>query len=259
MTFSRSVAASLVAAGLVAAGCSANQSSASSTPASDVAAPASAAEPPPTIGLGVELDLEIDLEPVEAAVVVEAVEPEEIDTIVMIGDSITVASTPALQAQFAALGLDDPVIVSQVGKRMARGLRDNPSGAEVAEFLNGDETAGDDRSNELWVVALGTNDIGQYSADEAAGAVNELLGEVPPEAALVWVDTYYRDEPDGEAQINRVIADRVARRGNGVVAPWSFFAGGDGVLRSDGVHPSSSGAELFAAVVAETAARFLGR
>lgn len=215
----------------------------------------SPAEPLPTIGLGSELDVA----PLEAAVDVEAIEPEEIDTIVMIGDSITVASTPALLAQFAALGMDDPVIVSQVGKRMAKGLRDNPSGAGIAEFLVGDETAGDGRSNELWILALGTNDIGQYTADEAAGAVNELLREVPPEAALVWVDTYYRDEPEGETEVNRVITDRVARRGNAVVAPWSFFAGGEGVLRSDGVHPSSAGTEVFAAVVAGTAARFLGR
>lgn len=259
----RLLALTSVVVGL-AAGCTGAQSSASRPE-----------EPLPTIGLG-SPDFgsftDADGAPVGGAEVVDpnvidaevsgvpAVGAEEVDTIVMIGDSVTVASTPALRAQFAAMGFDEPVIVAQEGKRMAEAVRDNPSGAAVAEVLTGGDAAlSDDRANELWIIALGTNDIGQYDADEVAAAVNEVLANVPADAPLVWVDTHYRDEPAGETRVNDIIADRVGRRGNAVVAPWSFFAAGDGVLRVDGVHPSSSGSEVFAAVVAETAARFLGR
>lgn len=235
----------LVAAGLLAAGCNSGEPSASST------SPAN--EPLPTIGLGSDLD-------VGSFGDVLAVGAEEIDTVVMIGDSITVASKGALQAEFAAAGFGEPVIVSVDGKRMAEARENNPSGAQVAESLtSAGEGPGDDRNNELWIVALGTNDIGQYQPDEIAGAVNEVLAHVPDDAPLVWVDTFFRDEPDGAMQINEIVADRVGRRGNAVVAPWSFFAAGDGVLRVDGVHPSPSGTAIFAAVVAETASRFLGR
>jgi lysophospholipase L1-like esterase len=55
------------------------------------------------------------------------------------------------------------------------------------------------------------------------------------------------------------MSERLARRGNGVVAPWSAFAGVDGVLSADDVHPTADGTVVFASVVAETVRSFLGR
>ncbi len=248
MTSPRSIAGALVAAALVVAGCTGTRSSAS---------PPEEEPPLPTIGLATDFELEPGL--VSGSAEVRAIGADQVDTIVMIGDSITVASMPALQARFSSLGFDQPVIVAKERKRMAQEIRDNPSGAAIADFLTADDEPGDDRANELWIVALGTNDIGQYRADEIAAAVNEVLARVPEDAPLVWVDTYFRDESDDAAQVNAIIADRIGRRGNAVVAPWSFYAAGDGVLRSDGVHPSASGTDVFAAVVAGTAAGFLGR
>ncbi|MGI9646055.1 MAG: GDSL-type esterase/lipase family protein, partial [Ilumatobacteraceae bacterium] len=241
------------AAVLVAAGCTSSESAASSEQ--------EAGAPLPTIGL----DSEFVPGVVSGGADVRAISADEVDTIVMIGDSITVASTEALEAEFAALGFDDPVIVSAVGKRMAESLSNNPSGAAIAEFLSAPteddaDGLGDEHGDELWIVALGTNDIGQYSeASEVAVDVDEVLARVPPDAPLVWVDTYIRDRTDGTALVNDVITARIEQRGNAVVAPWSFFAGGEGVMRSDGVHPSESGTQVFAGVVSLTAARFLGR
>ena len=145
----------------------------------------------------------------------------------MIGDSITKGSTPALEERFELLGLDAN-IEAQNGKRMAVSSGDNPSGSSVAEFI---ASSADDHSDELWVVALGTNDIGQYaSSDEIAAAVNEVLDAVPDESPLVWVDAYYRDQAEQQDIVNMIIRDRVARRGNSVVAPWTEFATGAGVL-----------------------------
>jgi lysophospholipase L1-like esterase len=178
----------------------------------------------------------------------------DIDSVVMIGDSITKGSTPALLDRFDLLGLDT-MIQAENGKRMAVSVEGNPSGATIAGFL---ESGSDDHANELWVVALGANDVGQYSSpDEIAAAVNEVLDGVPDESPLVWVDTYFRDRPEAQAVLNSIVHDRVTRRGNSVVAPWSSFATAD-VLVADGVHPTPEGTEVFAFVVTDTARAFLG-
>ena len=180
-----------------------------------------------------------------------------IDTVVMIGDSITKGATPALDERYGLLGLDH-LIQAENGKRMAVSAPDNASGVSIAQFLidNGDG----DYTDEVWVVALGTNDVGQYaSPDEIAAAVNEVLDSVPDEAALVWVDVYFRDRPEAAAELNAIVADRVARRGDSVIAPWTSFAPSEDVLTGDGVHPTPDGADVFAFVVTDTVRAFLGR
>lgn len=194
---------------------------------------------------------------IRRAVSDSATAADDIDRVVMVGDSITVGSTPALEEQFAALGLGVD-ITSEGGKRMAVSSADNPSGAVVVEELSSapERVPG----KEIWVVALGTNDIGQYAErGEIAAAVDEVLADVPPEAAVVWVDTYFRDRPDQSDAVNEVVHQHVARRGNAVVAPWTSFANADGVLTDDGVHPTVDGSEIFAAVVANTVRTFLDR
>ncbi len=208
-----------------------------------------------TVDLGAGLGVEGDPGQVgtEGSVAANA---RAIDSVVMIGDSITKGSTPALEERFELLGLDAS-IEAQNSKRMAVSSGDNPSGSSVAEFI---ASSSDDHSNELWVVALGTNDIGQYSSsDEIAAAVNEVLDSVPDESPLVWVDAYYRDEAEQQDIVNMIIRERVSRHGNSVVAPWTEFASGDGVLSSDGVHPTTDGTEVFAFVVTDTVRAFLSR
>lgn len=180
-----------------------------------------------------------------------------IDSVVMIGDSITKGATTNLDDRYGLLGLDHQ-IEAVSGKRIAVSSRDNPSGASIAEFLaaNGDG----DHSDEVWVVALGTNDIGQYdSPDDIAAAVNEILAAVPEEAALVWVDTFISGRPDDTDAVNSIIRERVERRGDSVIAPWAAFSEGDGVLSGDGVHPTTDGADVFAFVVTDTVRVFLDR
>ena len=216
-----------------------------------------AGQPSATIDLGA--GLAVDGEPGELGTHGEvARDPDQIDAVVMIGDSITKGSLPALEERFGQLGMSSVTIEAENGKRMAVSSTQNPSGSSLAEFVT--ETSDVDHSEELWIVALGTNDIGQYdSPDELAAAVNEVLDRVPDEAPLVWVDTYFRDRPEQQELVNSIIRDRVERRGNSVIAPWSVFAPEDGVLTGDGVHPTRDGTEVFAFVVTDTARAFLGR
>ncbi len=181
----------------------------------------------------------------------------DIDTVVMIGDSITKGSMPRLEERFDLLGLDH-LIAAENGKRMAVSRSENPSGAAVAAFLAGNGDG--DHSDEVWIVALGTNDVSQYAGpDEIAAAVNEVLNEVPDDAAVVWVDTYFRDRPEAAAELNSIVRDRVTRRGDSVIAPWTSFAATDGVLTGDGVHPTEDGTDVFAFVVTDTVRAFLDR
>ena len=247
----------VVGAAVLAAGCGAADSQAGDAP------PA----PLPTIGLGSEFESPGRPGVISGAAEVRAVGADEIDTVVMIGDSITRGSTPKLYERFETMGIENILIESKNGKRIAVSSSDNPSGAAIAGFLtavaaadDSDDGLDDDHANEMWVVALGTNDVGQYSSpDQIAGAVNEVLAAVPDESSLVWVDVYFRDRPEQQELINSIIAERLERRGNAVLAPWSFFGGAEGVTVGDGVHPTESGKDAFAFVVADTVQAFLDR
>jgi len=197
---------------------------------------------------------------ISGAADVRAVGADDVDSVVMIGDSITVAARDELRTRFELMGMTSVVLESQNSKRMAVSTTENPSGVAVARFLVDVAEDDGDHSNELWVVALGTNDVNQYSSpDQLAAAVNEVLGAVPEESPLVWVDTYFESEPEAAGLVNSIVRDRIERRGNAVIAPWSLFAPADGVMTADGIHPTESGNDVFAFVVADTVQAFLDR
>jgi lysophospholipase L1-like esterase len=231
----------LVAAALTGAGCAGPMSSGRND------------APAPTIGIGSELNGEVGV-----GAGVRTTSSTAIDTVVMIGDSITVASAPALQAVYEQLGFDEIIIESKQGKRTALTFGSNPSGVDIASFIVNSPDRDDDHSNELWVVALGTNDINQYGdAAERAAAINEMLQTVPEESPLIWVDTYFKDQPEGADAMNDAISNRVLDRGNSTIARWSSVAADDGNLRDDGVHPREQGSAVFAGLIAATIVNFL--
>ncbi len=243
----------IAAAAGVAAGCSSSTVSSSDAPL-------------PTVGLG------SDIGQISVGADVRAVGSAQIDTVIMVGDSITVGSETPLQVVFERLGFDGVVIEAQQSKRIARGSQSNPAGTDVARFLvdvidsgqldtgaSGFDDDPTDHSNELWVVALGTNDVAQFSdAAERADVVNEMLSIVPDESPLVWVNTYVRDHPDSTAALNSTIAEQIDSRSDSMVADWSAVAPFDGVLQSDGVHPRESGTVAFANLVGSSIVELLG-
>jgi lysophospholipase L1-like esterase len=181
----------------------------------------------------------------------------DITQIVMIGDSITVGALPYLGERFGALGYPEAIIEAQSGERINVNAGDNPSGTNVVSGIveemgwNGDS----DHADELWIVALGTNDINQYSTPEELGeAIDSLLAEVPAESEIVWVDTAYVGSAEAADMVNQTLADRTTVRGDSSIAYWSSVAYRDGVLSGDGVHPTEVGSEVFAATVVAAAA-----
>jgi lysophospholipase L1-like esterase len=206
--------------------------------------------PLPTIGLG------SDLGSISGGAEVRAIDTGRVNSIVMIGDSITVGSTPYLEEQFAQLGFDDVSINAQTGKRIGVSFGNNASGADIAQFIAAAQES--DPEETLWVVALGTNDIGQYTTtEEVAAEVDEILAPIPEEAPLIWVNTYFADRLESTAEVNAAIESRLSERGNATIGRWSELAPTDGVLRSDGIHPGDEGAKVFANLVTTTVANFL--
>jgi len=246
----RSVLAPLVVVGLVGLGaCTTTSSEATNDGSTGVDG---VEVPLPTIGLG------SDIGQISGGADVRAVDAGSVESIVMIGDSITVGAQPILQEQLEGLGFADVTIVAQELKRVSQSLNDNPSGAEIAAFVrSNDERSADEQ---LWIVALGTNDISQYqSVDDIVAEMESVLASVPDGAPLVWVNTYFADRPDDTAEVNTAIEQVVASRDNAIVGRWDQIAPSDGVLRSDGVHPNNDGAKVFASLVTTTVAEFLQR
>ena len=117
----------------------------------------------------------------------------------MVGDSITVGSQDELEDGFAALGLPDVEINAESGRRMLVDGRSTSGLDGVAEVLAECDPP------DLWVVALGTNDVANYRGDEYGPAITELLAAIPAGAPLIWVDTYLDSSPDESAAFNDVL------------------------------------------------------
>jgi lysophospholipase L1-like esterase len=176
----------------------------------------------------------------------------EIQSVAMVGDSITVASMAPLEDGYLALGLDVRAIDADDGRRIVAEGSANGSGLDAVSALAATDPP------DLWVIALGTNDVLQYAgAEEYRAAIGALLTAVPVNAPVVWVDTYLAEDPAQCDEFNSALRDTLDFRGTASVADWAAVASGDGVL-ADGVHPSSEGTQQFAAVVMAAVQPWLG-
>lgn len=172
-------------------------------------------------------------------------------SVVMIGDSITVGATPQLEAMFTYLAFTSIKIDAQVSRRIEVGNgRNEPlNGIAVANKLIQERTP-----DELWVVALGTNDIGKGMNDDSYRTlIDKMLAVVPSQRLLVWVNCIRWDRPaDG---FNSVLAERLGARGNSVVADWfTQVQQRPNELLADGIHPNKEGSTVFAYTVANAIA-----
>jgi lysophospholipase L1-like esterase len=205
------------------AGCSSEREASSAPPVSEVAVAGSVGAAPST----------------------SAEEVIDVDTVAMVGDSITVGSTEELQEAFAGIGLPDAEIDAQSGRRM---VEDNGG---ITSCLDGIAAVlAEGGEPDLWIVALGSNDVANYRAEEYPAAINELLAAIPADAPLVWVDCYLTNYEDESAAFDETLRQVLAERGNAAVVDWASIAPQDGVL-ADNVHPSGFGRTEFARRVTE--------
>lgn len=163
-------------------------------------------------------------------------------TVAMVGDSITAGSAPALDDMAGDLGID-LTVNAEVGRRITVGTTP-PSGTSAVEGLLEGGLAPD-----LWVIALGTNDLGKYdSTTEYGELIENLIDLLPSDVPVVWIDTFITADPDGAATFNQALVDTLSARGRATVGHWAPIAAQDGTL-SDGIHPTEEGRTEFADVV----------
>lgn len=167
-------------------------------------------------------------------------------TVAVVGDSLTLSAEDDIAGELTGLGLDVLTIDGLESRRMARGdVR--PRGTGAIEAI---KAAG---VPDLWVIALGTNDVGaQAGSDVFVADMVDVLALIPPDDPVVWVDLYIRDLADDIAEANASIRTVLQfRRGLSVVVDWNSHGDDPGVITDDGVHLTRSGRALFASSIAD--------
>jgi lysophospholipase L1-like esterase len=178
-----------------------------------------------------------------------AVFPKSVKSVAMIGDSITKASSDAIRYVLGAHGVTDVTIDAQVSRRI--GLGDG-KGSPLAGVAVLDGMLGDKVDPDIWVIALGTNDAGQYkSADDYFALIDTVVGMLPADAPLVWVDVYRPDHLAAAEQFNEQLHRRLDGRDHTSIVSWFELASAkdEQILRSDHIHPNADGTAVFAGLV----------
>jgi lysophospholipase L1-like esterase len=168
--------------------------------------------------------------------------PTAITSVVIVGDSITEGSAAALNAALRDAGVDDVRIEGKASRRIEVG-NGKGSGPESG-ILTVSALLAEGADPSVWVIELGTNDVGGYaSADEYGALIDKILDLLPPAAPLVWVNTYRAQYLDDTLVFNQELQQRITERGNAVVADWYSIASAPDqtILRSDRLHPNESG------------------
>ncbi len=182
--------------------------------------------------------------------------PSVRSSVLMIGDSITVGAQQALKPVFTDLGFQSVSINAQKSRRIdvGRGKYEPIAGTTVARFVVGARHAPG-----MWIVALGTNDAGQYRKGEYRGVLEKMLSIVPTNAPLVWIDIYRSDYLPACQIFNAELRDALATRPNSAVGEWYQTCNKPDarVLGLDGVHPNKRGVFAFIDTVRAAAASLL--
>ena len=183
--------------------------------------------------------------------VAQPTEPQR-TSVVVVGDSITDGSRTQLADALAFAGFTDVIIDSASGRRIAIGDGTTEPLAGVATLQSVIEIGA---TPEVWVFALGSNDVGKYPLSEYGPLLDSMIDQIPADAPLVWVDVYVEHDLEGTAQFNEVIRSRLDDRGHATAASWFQFASDPAaaVLQDDRLHPNDAGRIRFAAVITEAA------
>ncbi|MDO8361651.1 MAG: GDSL-type esterase/lipase family protein [Actinomycetota bacterium] len=173
-----------------------------------------------------------------------------ITSLAMVGDSITAGSAPALTTGLTAAGVESLRIEGEASRRIdvGSGRGSEPlSGVKVVFSL-----LAEGLQPGAWVIELGTNDVGSYADADAYGdLIDKITTMLPPPTPLAWVNVYRPQYPEHTVMFNDVLAQRMAARGNAVVADWYSVASGpdQSVLRADNLHPNDNGEQALTLLV----------
>jgi lysophospholipase L1-like esterase len=177
-------------------------------------------------------------------------------SVVMVGDSITKASLPALGDMYTQVGITDQNIDAEVGRRIEVGNGKGSAPLSGIRTLYG--LLAMKANPDVWVIELGTNDVGSYATpDDYGKLIDQVLAMLPKDDPLVWVNTYRQQYIDATKVFNLVLQDRLDARGHAAIADWYAVASAPDqtVLRSDHLHPNPNGQRALGLLVAQALQR----
>ena len=167
-------------------------------------------------------------------------------TAAVVGDSLTLSARDEIEAYLEGIGIEVLAVDAAENRRMSRGSNPSP-GVDAVERIAGAEAP----APELWVIALGTNDVGALSAgDQFASDVADVVDAIPAGAPILWVDFWIRDRRDAVVAANEVLRAALAGRADTAVADWFSHGDDAGIVTTDGVHLTGDGQYMFAATIA---------
>lgn len=167
------------------------------------------------------------------------------DVVGVVGDSLTVSASEEITSSLALLGADT-VIDAQEGRRMTAVNGDVRSG------LDGIEAVTEIAEPDLWVVALGTNDVGAQTGEERfRDDVRAIVRALPYDAPIVWVDVWIRDRDPASIEANALLREELGRRrAPTAVVDWHARGVVAGNITADGIHLTEQGRRAFAEAIA---------
>ena len=173
-------------------------------------------------------------------------------SVAVVGDSLTVSAADEIELALDAIGLDVIAFDALESRRIARGGSGLPPGTSAVEQILDAAILAEEP--ELWVIALGTNDVASVgSLDEFRPEMRELLDLIPSDVPVIWVDLWIGARTDSIRQANRMIRAELRQwAGGSAVVDWFAHGDDDGVITGDGVHLTDEGQQLFASSIADT-------
>jgi lysophospholipase L1-like esterase len=172
-------------------------------------------------------------------------------SVVVIGDSLTESAKEELDATLHGRGIATVTIDGVANRRMVRFADGVPPGVEAIA----DVVAAGAPAPEVWVLALGTNDVGgAASPEEFEADMRAVLALVPADAPVVWVDVWIRDLAQESAAANAVVREVLATREAATVIDWYSRGDDPGVILDDGVHLTDDGQWIFATAITDAVA-----
>lgn len=234
----------VVVVGLVVAACESASSGDSQTSASDTSAEtaASVTLTPPSTALE-------SLPGEDVEVVTERTVPTNV---AIVGDSLTVASQELLEDSLDSLGVKKVVIDGIEGRRMTGHSPGKPPGIDAVEAIIATGFEPD-----VWVIELGTNDVGaQVKPDAFQDDMEAILALLPRATPVVWVNVYLGHRIEATEEANEIITTVTAARPQTMVADWHNLATGKPeLLTDDGVHLHERGEVAYSLVIADAVAK----
>lgn len=172
--------------------------------------------------------------------------PEMPRTVAVIGDSIALSAQDDVTGALESLDLDVVAYDAWEGRRMVNGDSSLPSGLTAI-----DELVADGVDPDLWVVALGTNDVGAVAVDSWRADIDAVLRALPAGDDVIWVDTWAESYDDYATDFNELLRDELRFCADCSVLDWHTAAAGDGLIIDDGVHLTDTGRIAFARLIGD--------